>query len=171
MEHVARERAVEAAPGLHRRTDDDELCAALRDHASNFFAEASRPRADYLAPDVHTVGVRNRGCGVQPLLEIRELPVEVRVDRQLALEDGRRDEDDSSTAIGRKPAGEVDRMLRLLPVEERHHDRPVGDRARPAREASCAPVEPSDVGQLHRISWYGTEARITWGSTSSRRFT
>jgi hypothetical protein len=32
-------------------------------------------------------------------------------------------------------------------------------------------VEEMDVGQLHLMSWYGTEARITWGSTSSRRFT
>jgi hypothetical protein len=32
-------------------------------------------------------------------------------------------------------------------------------------------MEESDVGQLHRRSWYGTEARITCGSTSRSRFT
>jgi hypothetical protein len=32
-------------------------------------------------------------------------------------------------------------------------------------------VEDVWVREFHRISWYGTEARITWGSTSSRRFT
>jgi hypothetical protein len=32
-------------------------------------------------------------------------------------------------------------------------------------------VEHPDVGEPHLMSWYGTEARITWGSTSSSRLT
>jgi hypothetical protein len=32
-------------------------------------------------------------------------------------------------------------------------------------------VEHSDVREPHRMSWYGTEARITCGSTSSNRLT
>ena len=162
---------MEAAPRLDGRADYDELGAPLQSDANDFLAEAARARADDLPPDVHAVGVRHRGCGVEPLLEAHELPVEVRVDRQLPLEDGRRDEDDAGAAIGREPAGEVDRVLRLLSVEQRHHDRPVGDRARPARESSRTMVEEPYAGELHRRSWYGTEARITFGSTSSNRFT
>ena len=65
---------------------------------------------------------------------LTELPVEVRIDRQLALEDGGRDEHDSGAPICGEPAGEIERVLRLLPVEQRHDDAAVGDRARPARE-------------------------------------
>ena len=162
---------MEAAPRLDRRAHHDELGAPLRSDASDFLAETPRPGSDDLPPDVHAVRVRDRRRGVQPLLEAHELPVEVRVDRQLPLEDSRRDEHDPGAAIGREPAGEVDRMLRLLTVEERYHDAPVGDRPCPTREVPRPQVEPSDVGQLHRISWYGTEARITFGSTSSNRFT
>jgi hypothetical protein len=32
-------------------------------------------------------------------------------------------------------------------------------------------MQEPDVGRFHRNSWYGTEARITCGSTSRRRFT
>jgi hypothetical protein len=32
-------------------------------------------------------------------------------------------------------------------------------------------VEQSYVREPHRMRWYGTEARLTFGSTSSSRFT
>jgi hypothetical protein len=95
----------------------------------------------------------------------------MRVDRQLTLEDGRRDEHDPGSTVGGEPAGQVERMLGLLPVEQRHDDGAIRDGAGPARKTPGAAVEKMDVRQLHRISWYGTEARITFGSTSSRRFT
>ena len=162
---------VEAAPRLDRRADDDELRAALGGHARDLLSEAARPGADDLPPHRDAVGRGHRVRGLQPLLEAHQLPVEMRVDRQLTLEDCRRNEDDARAAVGREPAGEVERVLGLLPVEQRHDDRAVRDRARPAREAAGAAAEEMDVGQLHLMSWYGTEARITWGSTSSRRFT
>ena len=74
----------------------------------------------------------------------------MRIERQLAVDDERSDEDDPGSAIGREPAGEVQRMLGLLSVEQRHHDAAIGP---------------------HLMRWYGTEARITFGSTSSSRFT
>ena len=104
-------------------------------------------------------------------LRLGERPVHVRVQRQLALDHERRNEDDAGASVGGETAGEIERVLGLLPVEQRHDDAPVGDRARPAREASGAMVEEAYVGDLHRSSWYGTEARITCGSTSSSRFT
>jgi hypothetical protein len=79
--------------------------------------------------------------------------VHVRVERELLLDDERRDEDDPGAAVGREPAGEVERVLGLLLVEQRHDDAAVGDRAGPAREAPRAAGQHSDVGELHRNRW------------------
>ena len=161
----------EASARLDRRSDDDELGATLGGYVRDGLAETSRPRPDDLA--AHADPVRARDCGrrLEPLLQLGERAVEVGVQRQLALEDGRGHEHDSRAAIGGKPAGEVERVLRLLPFEQRDDDRAVRDRLGPKRQATSAPVQPPDVRQLHRMSWYGTEARITCGSTSSSRFT
>jgi hypothetical protein len=144
---------VEAAPRLDRRADDDELGAALGRDARDFLAEAPRPRADDLAPHRDAVRARHRGRRLQSLLQALELPVEVCIQRQLALEDGRGHEDDARAAIGRELAGEVERMLGLLAIEQRHDDGAIGDRARPACEAARAAVQEAYVRQLHRISW------------------
>ena len=144
---------MEAAPRLDRRADDDELGPALGGHARDLLAEAPRPGAHDLPPHPDAVGGRHRGRDLEPILQTYELPVEVRVDRQLALEDRRRDEDDPRAAIGGKPAGEVERVLGLLPVEQRNDDRAVPDRARPAGEAPGVAVHQVDVRQLHRRSW------------------
>ena len=162
---------MEAAPRLDGCAYHDELRAALRGDACNLLAEAAGPCANDLLPDVDAVRAGDRGRELQAFLEVPELPVEMRVQRQLALEDGGRDEDDPSTPVGREPAGEVECMLGLRPVEQRHDDCAVGDRAGPAREAAGAVVEQSYVREPHRMRWYGTEARITFGSTSSSRFT
>ena len=144
---------MEAAPRLDGCADDDELCAALRRDACNFFPETSGPGADDLPPHADAVGADHPGRPVEPLLEAHKLPLQVRVERQLPLEDCRRDEHDSRPAIGREPARKVERMLRLLPIEQRHDDALVGDRARPAREALRPAVEQPDVGESHRRSW------------------
>ncbi len=162
---------MEAAPRFDGCADHDELGAVLRGDARDVPAEAPRPRADDLLPHADAVRARHRGRGLEPLLQFAELSVEMRVQRQLALDDERDDEDDAGAAVGGEPAGEVERVLRLLPLEQGHDDAPVGDRLGPHREAPRAPPERPDVGQLHLIRWYGTEARITFGSTSSSRFT
>jgi hypothetical protein len=77
----------------------------------------------------------------------------VRIQRQLPLEEGRRDEHDAGAAIGGEAAGEVERMLSLLAVEQRHDDAAVGDRPRPAGEAPRAAMEEPGAGELHRMSW------------------
>jgi hypothetical protein len=155
---------MEAPPRLDRRADDHELRAALGRDAGDLLAEAPGPGTDDLVPDGHAVRARDRARGFDPLLQTHELPVEVRIDRQLALEDGGCNEHDPGAPVCCETAGEIERVLRLLPVEQRHDDAAVGNRARPAREAS-------DIRPPHRMSWYGTEARITFGSTSSSRLT
>jgi len=147
------ERAVETAPRLDRRADDHELGPALGRDARHLLAQAAVSGPDDFPPHVDAVRARDRSRVLEPLLQAHELAVEMRVDRQLALEDGRRDEHDTCAAVGREPAGEIERVLRLLPVEQRHDDGAVRDRASPAREAPSPPVEPSDLGQPHRISW------------------
>ena len=162
---------MEPAPRVDGRAHDDELRPPLGRDPGHLLAEVSRPRPDHLSPYRDAVRIRHRGRGLEPLFQDLELPVEVRVDRQLALEDGGRHQDDPGAAVGGEPAGQIERVLGLLPVEQRHDDGAIGDRARPAGKAPRATVQDADVGQPHRMSWYGTEARITCGSTSSRRFT
>jgi hypothetical protein len=144
---------MEAAPRLDRSADDDELGPALGGNTPDLLAEAPRPRAHDLVPHPDAVGGRHRGRDLEPLLQAHELPVEVRVDRQLALEHRRRDEDDPRSSVGGEPAGEVERVLRLLPVEQRNDDRAVPDGARPASKAPGAVVDQVDVRQPHRRSW------------------
>ena len=144
---------MEAAPRLDRRAHDDELRAALSRDARDLLAEAPGPRADDFPLDADAVGARDRFRRLEPLLEGGEAAVHVRVQRQLPLHHERSHEDDAGTAIGRKPAGEVERVLRLLAIEQRHDDRPVGDRARPARQAPRAAVEDVYVRELHLMSW------------------
>jgi hypothetical protein len=171
QKHVAGEGATEAALRLDGRADDDELRPMPGGDAGDVLAEASGPRPHELPSDTHAVGTRHRGGGFEPLLQAHELAVEVGVDRKLPLEDGRCHQDDSSPAIGGKPAGEIDCVRGLLQVEQRHGDAAIRDRAGPAPEAARPAAKRPGAGQLHRMSWYGTEARITCGSTSSSRFT
>jgi hypothetical protein len=153
QENLVWERAMESAPRLDGRADDQKFRPPLRRNAGHFLPEAPRARADDLTAHPDAVGAGHRGCGLEPLSNAHELPVEVCVERQLALQDGRCDEDDSGAAIGGEPAGEVDRVLGLRVVEQRDDDRAVRDRTRPAREATSATMERSDVGKSHRSSW------------------
>ena len=160
---------METAPRLDRRADDDEFGTALRRDTRDLLAETSGTRADDLAPHRDAVGARDRGRTLESLLQARERAVHVRVDRQLTVDDQRADEDDARATVGGEPTGEIEGVLRLVLVEQRHDDAPVGDRARPPREMLRAVVQQTDVRKPHFRSWYGTEARITFGSKSRRR--
>ena len=164
-----REGTPEAASRVDRCADDHELRAAFGRDSRHLLAEASRPRADELAPHRHTVRARNRGRIFELLLQGRERAVHVGVEWQLALHDQRPDEDDSGAPVGGEPAREVQGMLRLRLVEQRHDDAPVGNRTGPAREMPRPVVQEPDVRKPHFRSWYGTEARITFGSKRRRR--
>jgi hypothetical protein len=113
---------VEAAPGLDRRADDDELRAAVRGDARHVLAEPPRPRAEDLPPNADAVRARHGCRELEPAHQTGELAVHVRVERQLVLDHERRDEDDPRSTVGREPAGEIERVLRLLPLQERHDD-------------------------------------------------
>src|SRR5262249_30791469 len=169
-ENVARKRTVKTAPRLDRRADDDEFGAPLCRDAPYLLAEASGPRADDLASHCDVVRVRDRGCRLEPLLEAPERAVHVCIERQLALDDQGRDQDDARSAVCRQPAREIESVIRLRPIEQRHDDAPIGNRARPTGETTRAAGEDADVRELHFRSWYGTEARITFGSKSRSRF-
>jgi hypothetical protein len=142
---------------------------ALGRDARDLLAEAARPGAHDLASRADAVRGRDRGRRLEAPVQVGERAVEVGVQRQLTLEEGGSDEDDPRSAVGREPAGQVERVLRLLLVEQRDDDRAVRDRLRPEREAARATAKRSDVGQPHRSSWYGTETRITFGSNRSSR--
>jgi hypothetical protein len=147
-----RERALEAAPRLDRRADDHELGAALVRDARDLVAEQTMPRSDDLAP--HAGAVRPRdGCGrVEPVAQYAQLFVESCVERQLALDEERRHEHDARAAVRGKSAGEVERVLRFLPFEEGHDDRPVADGARHAGQPPSAAMEAAKVRESHRTN-------------------
>ena len=46
----------------------------------------------------------------------------MRVERQLLVDEQRRDEDDARATVGGEPAREVERVLGLRPAEQRHDD-------------------------------------------------
>jgi len=142
---------VEAAPRLDRRAHDDELRAALSRDARDLLAEAPGPRADDFPLDADAVGARDRFRRLEPLLEGGEAAVHVRVQRQLPLHHERSHEDDAGTAIGRKPAGEVEGVLRLLAIDQRLVACPVRDGARPVRPAPRTADEDEYGWGLHVV--------------------
>jgi hypothetical protein len=144
---------VEAASRLDGRPDDDELRPALGGDARDLLGQAARPRPDDFSLDADSVGAGDRFRRLEPLLEGGEVALHVRVERQLPLDDERSHEDDAGTAIRREPAGEIERVLCLVAIEQRHDDGPVPDRACPASEAPGAAAQHSDVRELHRMSW------------------
>jgi hypothetical protein len=149
-EHLRRERAAEAESGLDRCADDDELRSVLGDDAGELVSERSFTRADDQAADADPVGVGDRRRVVERRLQGPDLVVEVRVERELLGHDERSDEDDARAAVGSEPAREVERVLGLVPAEQRHDDR---------------------AEMLDHSTWYGTLARITPGSNRSSRLT
>ena len=102
------------------------------------------------AAGADAVRLRNRGGPRERLAQHRSLVVEMRVRRQLLRDHERRDDDHVRPAISGEPAGEVERMLGLVQPEQRHDDAAIPE---------------------HQSTWYGTLARMTPGSSSSRRLT
>ncbi len=142
-----RERALEAAPRLDRSADDDELRPALVRDARDLLAEQAVARPDDLAPHADAVRSCDRRRRVEPVAQLAQLSVETCVERQFPLDEERRDEDDPRTAFRGEPAREVERVLRLLPLQQRHDDRPVGDGAGAARKPPRSMVQNTDVGE------------------------
>jgi len=147
-----RERTPKAPPRLNRSANDDELGAALVRHAGDLLAEQPRARANDLAAHADAVRARHGRGGVEPAAQLAQLSVEPCVERQLPLDDERRDEDDPRAAFRGEPACEVERVIRLLPIEQRHDDRPIRDRTGATREPSRSAEMEVDVGQSHLTS-------------------
>jgi hypothetical protein len=151
VQDFGRERALEATPRLDRSADDNKLRAALSRHARDFLTEQTGARADDFAPHANAVRRGDRRGRVEPIAERAHLVVKARVERQLPLDEERRDEHDARAAVSCEPAREIERVLRLLPLEQRHGDRPITDRPRPARQPPSAATEPPDVdAEPHR---------------------
>ncbi len=122
-------------------------------HLRDLAAEPADPRADEPAPRPEAVRLRERGGVVEPLPELADLLVELSVQRQLLLDEQRRDQDDAGTAIGGEAAGKVERVLRLLLPEQRDDDAAIGDGRRPPRQAAQTTPHSSEIEAPHRSSW------------------
>ena len=147
-----RERVLEAAPRLDRSADDDELGTALVRDARDLLTEQSGARADDLAPRTDAVRRRDGRGRVEPVAQRAQLSVETCVERQLSLDEERGDENDPRAAVRGEPAREIERVLRLLLLEQRHGDRPIADRTGPTCKPLGSTVQDADVGQSHRTS-------------------
>ena len=90
---------------------------------------------------------------VEPLPKLAHLGVEVRVEGELPLDEQRRDEDDPGSALGGEAAGEVERVLRLLPAEQRHDDAPEAGRGSAPDEPADTALQCLEIGPPHRSSW------------------
>src|SRR5262249_38912953 len=86
QEYVAGKRAAKAPPRFDRSADDDQLRPPLGGDAGDVLPEASGAGADALLPPAAPVGRGHCGRGLEPLSEALELAVEVRVQRQLAID-------------------------------------------------------------------------------------
>jgi hypothetical protein len=167
-----RERAPEASPRLDRSADDHELRPTLVRHACDLFTEQAVARSDDLPPHADAVRPRYRLGRVDPATQFAKLSVETCVEGQLALEEKRCDKDNPRAAVRGEPAREIERVLRLLLLEQRYDHRPIRDGAGSTRKPPrTAMHQPEINGQSHRITWYGTEARMTCFSKRSSRLT
>jgi hypothetical protein len=138
-------------------------------HLGELEAERARPGADQPPPGPHAVRLGDRVGTVEPLAERLDLRIEMRVERQLAGDEQGRDEDDARPPVRGETAGEVERVHRLLLPEQWHDNAAVADRHRPPRKPPQPPLQRTDIGPLHSRIWYGTLARIRFGSKSSSR--
>jgi hypothetical protein len=125
---------VEATAGLDGSADDHELRAVVVGHLGELDAEGALAGTHDLPPHSDAVGLRDRCRVTELLLQLVELASEVRVQRELLIDDEGRDEDDARTAVRREAAGEVESVLGLCAAEERNDDVPVAHGCRSARE-------------------------------------
>ena len=145
---------MEATPGFDGSADDHELRAVVVGHLGELDAEGALTGAHDLPAHSDAVGLRDRGRVIELFLQLVDLAPEVRVQRELLIDDEGRDEDDARTAVRCEAAGEIDSMLRLGPAEERNDDVPVADGRRSPRQPPEAPAgDPETCGQLHRRIW------------------
>ena len=141
-------------------------------HLGELLAKRAGAGADHSPPRPHAVRLGDRVGAVEPLAERLGLRIEMGVERQLAGDEQGRDKHDAGPPVRRETAGEVERVHRLLVPEQRHHDVAVADRRRPPREPPQPPPQRTDVEpsqSSHSRIWYGTLARIRFGSKSSSR--
>ncbi len=77
----------------------------------------------------------------------------MRVQGKLPIHHERRHEDDVRAAVGRQPAGEVERVLGLVSVEQGNDDAAIGDRLRAEGEPPRTAADQADVREPHRSNW------------------
>jgi len=144
---------VEPAAGLDRGADDDELRPVVAGDLGDVGPDLAVAGTDDAARHGEPVRVRDRRGPVEVGTKVGDLPVEAGVERQLLRHDEGSDEDDPRAAVGREPAGEVERVLRLGAAEQGDDDAVVSDRRRPPRCAMDAMPEGAKVRAPHRITW------------------
>jgi hypothetical protein len=110
-------------------------------------------RPDDAPPRADSVRLGDRGGPVERRAQLRGLLAEVRIEPQLLRHDEGSHEDDVSPAVGREAAGDVERMLGLVPPDERHDDAAVANGRGPAGEPVGAAAGGAEVRPPHRMTW------------------
>jgi hypothetical protein len=112
----------EAAPRLDRRSDDDQHSLHVFGRCCQTWPELPVSSPDDASVRWNPIALRHRllACKLRPKRGL--LLIEMRVERQLELDEERCDQEHARAAVGRQPAGNVERVPRRLLLEQRDND-------------------------------------------------
>jgi hypothetical protein len=126
--------------GSHYDEGGAHVLCGIGDRAS----ELPRPGTHDLSVCADPIALGKRPLAVQLDTENLFLTVEVSIERQLPVDEERRQQEDACTTIGGEPASQVERVAGVLLVEQRDDDHPVsaGKAAGCSAETTMASAEP-----------------------------
>ncbi len=134
----------EAALRLDCGSHHDEGGAHVLGGIGNRASELAGTRAHDLSVRADPIALGERPLAAQLDTKNLFLTVEVSIERQLPVDEERREQEDARTTIGGEPASQVERMAGVLLVEQRDDDHPVsaGKAAGCSAETTMASAEP-----------------------------
>jgi len=115
----------EAPLRLDGGSDHDEGGAYVFSGVGNGASKLAGPGAHDLPVRADPVTLGKRPIAAELDTEGGFFTVEVSIERQLPVDEERRQQEDASPTIGGEPAGQVQRMPGVLLVEQRNDDHPV----------------------------------------------
>src|SRR6266700_5868956 len=133
------ETALRLDGGAEHDEGGAHVLGGVRDGAS----ELAGPRAHDLSARADPIAFGERPLAAQLDTKNPFLTVEVSIERQLPVDEERRQQEDPCTTIGGKPASQVQRMAGVLLIEQRDDDHPgsAGEATGCSAEATMTPGE------------------------------
>jgi hypothetical protein len=119
---IAREGSTKIAPRLNHRAQNDKRRADLLGHLRDGSADLAVPRPHDLSARAYPVALDKRTLCVKLGSKLGLFRFEMRIEWQLPL-DEKRGKHEYLRAVAGEPAGELQRMRRLLRLEQWNNDR------------------------------------------------